>query len=143
MKIHLIHTFSDAGGSLWIALREDGIRIGSGSTKQRAIDAVEAKGMKVNVAVGYPGKMLRSEAAMTIADLKVKAQQAKTAEIDKAKEMFRQVVDKIHDAEAAHALEDDLWEFALRAIAGGSKQAVELAQEALRTKQLDFPRYKA
>ena len=46
-----------------------------------------------------------------------------------------------HDHEAAHATEDDLYRDVLERIAEGTPQAAELAEEALRTKDIDFARW--
>lgn len=45
------------------------------------------------------------------------------------------------DYEMAHGDEDRLHQDVLRAIAAGAPDAAELAAEALRTLELDFPRY--
>jgi len=45
------------------------------------------------------------------------------------------------DYEMAHSDEDSLHHDVLRAIAAGAPNAAELAAEALRTLELDFPRY--
>jgi hypothetical protein len=48
-----------------------------------------------------------------------------------------------HDAEAAHVREDDLYEEVLEAIAKGNPDGPEMAAIALRTKDIEFPRYHA
>lgn len=47
------------------------------------------------------------------------------------------------DAESAHGLEDALYKAVLTAVAEGAPNAAELAREALKTKELKFPRYTA
>jgi len=47
-----------------------------------------------------------------------------------------------HDPEAAHCLEDELWDNVLMAIAGDiGANPQELAKAALKTKEIDFPRW--
>jgi hypothetical protein len=46
-----------------------------------------------------------------------------------------------HDPEAAHAEEDQLWRDVLEAIANGAQNPIGLAHEALRTRQIKFPRW--
>lgn len=45
------------------------------------------------------------------------------------------------DDEKAHGMEDDLLRDVLKAIAKGSKKSRELAQEALKSLQIEFPRH--
>jgi len=45
------------------------------------------------------------------------------------------------DYEAAHGMEDQLREDVLQAIAGGAPNAADLAREALKSTDMDFPRY--
>lgn len=45
------------------------------------------------------------------------------------------------DFEAQHSLEDQLYEDVLRAIANGAENAQALAETALLSLRLDFPRY--
>ena len=46
------------------------------------------------------------------------------------------------DPEAAHSREDDLYESVLRAIADGlATDPVAMAKEALKTKDIEFPRW--
>lgn len=47
------------------------------------------------------------------------------------------------DDEAAHGEEDSIWEDVLRAIAGGSGNAIELAALALTTQGIEFCRWYA
>ena len=48
-----------------------------------------------------------------------------------------------NDAEAAHGAEDDLWQDVLTAIKDGAPEAADLASEALKTREIDFPRWYA
>lgn len=45
------------------------------------------------------------------------------------------------DFEVAHCMEDSLYENVLKAIVAGNPEAQVMAQEALKTKQIDFARY--
>lgn len=45
------------------------------------------------------------------------------------------------DDEAAHGIEDDLWEEVLQAIAEGHPQAQQLAAEAIKTRSIQFSRW--
>jgi hypothetical protein len=45
------------------------------------------------------------------------------------------------DAENAHSQEDDLYDRVLRAVARGDENARALAREALKTNDIDFPRW--
>jgi hypothetical protein len=47
------------------------------------------------------------------------------------------------DSEAAHAAEDDLWQDVLEAIRDGAENPGELAAIALRTADMEFPRWYA
>lgn len=47
----------------------------------------------------------------------------------------------IHDDEAAHQCEDNLWQSVLQAIAEGAENPVELAKAALETKDIGFSRW--
>lgn len=47
----------------------------------------------------------------------------------------------VSDYEAAHGREDQLHAKVLRAIADGAPNAAELAEAALKTEAIDFPRY--
>lgn len=45
------------------------------------------------------------------------------------------------DPESAHALEDELYEAVLRGIVAGDAYYVSLCEEALKSKEIDFPRW--
>ena len=47
------------------------------------------------------------------------------------------------DDEVAHGLEDSLWEAVLRTIAAGHPESQRMAQLALRTKDINFCRWRA
>lgn len=47
----------------------------------------------------------------------------------------------LHDNEACHGYEDNLWRSVLESIAEGAKNPKELAIEALKTQELDFHRW--
>ena len=49
----------------------------------------------------------------------------------------------MRDSETAHFLEDQLWEDALQSIAKGTEFPASLAQEALKTRQLNYERWYA
>lgn len=46
-----------------------------------------------------------------------------------------------HDPESAHSYEDDLWYQVLQHIAEGATNAQELAAEAIKSYDIDFPRW--
>lgn len=52
-------------------------------------------------------------------------------------------VDDERDAEKAHGLEDELWHDVLIAIAAGAFHARALAGEALKSREIAFPRHYA
>ena len=60
-----------------------------------------------------------------------------------AREHLEQIAMLAHDPEYAHIEEDKLHRTVLRAIAGGSPDAVELAGIALQTRNVVFPRWYA
>lgn len=45
------------------------------------------------------------------------------------------------DPEGAHGMEDDLYEDILRGIVAGDADVASIAKEALKTKEIDFPRW--
>lgn len=74
-------------------------------------------------------------------ELEERAAPARAEWIDERLANLRDVGDS--DPEAAHALEDDLWEDVLRAIAAGADEPEKLAREALLTQEVKFPRWYA
>ena len=48
-----------------------------------------------------------------------------------------------HDDEAAHSLEDALYDLVLEAIAGGAENPKELAAASLQIKEINFFRYRS
>ena len=47
------------------------------------------------------------------------------------------------DYEYAHSMEDDLYVDVLKAIAAGTRNSKQMAEAALKTQELDFPRWYA
>jgi hypothetical protein len=63
---------------------------------------------------------------------------------DDVRERLEEIVTNARDPEAAHGMEDDLRAAVLQAIAEGScTDPVEAARLALRTSDIDFPRWYA
>ena len=61
--------------------------------------------------------------------------------INEIKERVRHIELNTHDNEACHSAEDSLYYSVIEAIASGVDNPEELAQEALRTKHIDFGRW--
>lgn len=61
-------------------------------------------------------------------------------EVEKRVQAIRENVD---DPESAHADEDNLYLDVLKAVARGSKHSIKLAKEAIKTRNIDFPRWYA
>lgn len=61
--------------------------------------------------------------------------------IDQIRNRVRHIDNLRRDNEAAHSEEDTLYTDVLEAIADGSPNAAALAEEALRTKNIDFARW--
>jgi hypothetical protein len=63
--------------------------------------------------------------------------------LDEVKEKLLEIANHAtSDDEAAHSAEDALWFSVLEAIAAGSGDAKELAQEALKSRDIEFHRWK-
>ena len=63
------------------------------------------------------------------------------AQVFEVRAEVARIAEMTGDPEAAHGAEDELWRGVLEAIATGNAQAGYLAAEALKTRDLDFPRY--
>ncbi len=65
--------------------------------------------------------------------------------LDEIREAVAAIGRVAHDPERAHALQDDLFESVLLEIAQGSGSAdpVDLAAEALKVREIQFPRWMA
>lgn len=61
----------------------------------------------------------------------------------KVEQMVAEVEKHKDDPEEAHMLEDALYVEVLHAIANGAENAAELAREALKAEEVDFPRWYA
>lgn len=62
---------------------------------------------------------------------------------EKARKRVRKIQAMAGDPEAAHGAEDELWREALLAIRDGSKHPRTLAEIALETESIRFPRWMA